>query len=145
MSRILMLAAAAEPTEPLVSDALARVAEAFPDETVDVVLIATAAAANSEGGQVRHWPLGVRLHKVPPARGVLATVRHIAAINLNSRRRARAATRSKLVRDLARQADVIISLSAPTDRAALRLGARLPIPLMAGLNAATAARRRGEW
>lgn len=145
MSRVLMLAAAADRDDPLVANAVAGAADGFADAQIDLVLLSDAAGQSTARGPVGYWPVKVRLLAIPEAKGALQTLGHVVAINLNSRRRAAAASRSRMVRKLARQADVIISLSTPTDRAALRLGARLPIPLVAGLNAAIAARRRGEW
>lgn len=145
MSRVLMLAAAADRDDPLVTDAMQRAATSFSDARIDLVLLSAGAGQQIHDGNVNCWPVKVRLLAVPKSKGLLQTIRHIAAINLNSRQRASAAARSKTVRQLACQAEVIISLSTPTDRAALRLGKRSTIPLVAGMNAAIAARRRGEW
>ncbi|MGI5951932.1 MAG: hypothetical protein ACOX61_08840 [Brooklawnia sp.] len=145
MSQLLMLAAVADRNQPLVVDALARARTEFPDATIDLALLSGVDGGPVREGPITFWPVKVRLFEVPRPKGPLATLQHVAAINLNSRRRAAAAHRSAEVRRLAGQADVIISLSTPTDRAALRLGRRSSIPLVAGMNAALAARRRGEW
>lgn len=145
MSRVVLLAAASRASEPLVADALARARSQFPEAHLDVVLLGVRPVAPDADLQMNYWSVHTRLLAVPPAKGLANTLRRVLTINLNSRRRARAAVSNKKIRELARTADVIVSLSTPTDRAALRLGARSAIPLVAGLNAALAARRRGEW
>lgn len=145
MTRLLMLGDASSAEDPLVREAVRRAAALVPEAKIDVLLVSARAGCPIEDGEATYWPVSVPLFPVPGASGVLRTFLRIAAINGNSRRRAHAVRRSPGAIELSGRADVIISLSTPTDRAALGLGRSSHVPLMAGINAALAARRRGEW